>query len=280
MNEPLPNYLVFSDLDGSLLDHHTYSFEQARGCVERLERLRIPLILCSSKTRAEIVELRNALRNNHPFIVENGAAIFIPLRYFPQQPQGTQVLDKHWVHEMAPPRSRWLELLAQIKLEFPAEFETFNSAGMGGVMRMTGLGEAEALRAIDRQFSEPVLWLGQPDRKLQFIQRLQDTGATISQGGRFLSVSGNCDKGRALCWLRDRYQDAASGKTIEDLAIGDSKNDSSMLAAASSALQIRSPVHDFPSLQKTDRLIRTTLCGPAGWTEGVTHWLSLNGYSI
>ena len=33
---------VFTDLDGSLLDHHTYSFESARPALERIREQRIP----------------------------------------------------------------------------------------------------------------------------------------------------------------------------------------------------------------------------------------------
>ena len=78
MTAKLSTLLVFSDLDGSLLDHYTYSFLEALPTVNLLEQLNIPLVLASSKTRAEIIELRSALGNRHPFIVENGAAVFIP----------------------------------------------------------------------------------------------------------------------------------------------------------------------------------------------------------
>ena len=75
--------VVFSDLDGTLLDHDTYSFDAARPALERLRVDGVPLILCTSKTRAEIAPLRRALGNTHPFISENGGAVFIPAGYFP-----------------------------------------------------------------------------------------------------------------------------------------------------------------------------------------------------
>ena len=67
--------VVFSDLDGTLLDHYTYSFEDARPALGRLRAAGVPLVLCTSKTRAEIAPLRDALRNTHPFISENGGAV-------------------------------------------------------------------------------------------------------------------------------------------------------------------------------------------------------------
>ena len=70
--------VVITDLDGTLLDHDTYSFEPARPALARLKRDNIPLVLNSSKTAAEIIELRKMLGNHDPFVVENGTGIFVP----------------------------------------------------------------------------------------------------------------------------------------------------------------------------------------------------------
>src|SRR4029434_2576627 len=74
--------LVITDLDGTLLDHETYSWEAAHAAVDQLRRRDIPLILCTSKTRAETEDWRKELGNEHPFIVENGGALLIPVGYF------------------------------------------------------------------------------------------------------------------------------------------------------------------------------------------------------
>lgn len=280
MTTKLSTLLVFSDLDGSLLDHYTYSFQEALPVVNLLEQLNIPLVLASSKTRAEIIALRTALGNRHPFIVENGAAVFIPQHYFPKQPADTEVRGEYWVHEMAPPRTSWLTKLGAMKEEFGSQFSSFHSAGVAGIMEMTGLSESQARKANDRDYSEPVKWLGDPQGESKFIQRLRDSGATVARGGRFISVSGRCDKGQALTWLRARYQETSSSHTVEDLAIGDSDNDLPMLEAAGTALMIRSPSHDFPSLSKISRVIHSHNIGPAGWAEGVSQWLKLNNITV
>ena len=85
MSDPVsPRFLVFTDLDGSLLDHHDYGYRDALPQLRQLESLGIPVIPASSKTRAEIERLRDELGNTHPFIVENGAGGFVPVGYFPQ----------------------------------------------------------------------------------------------------------------------------------------------------------------------------------------------------
>ena len=73
--------IVFTDLDGTLLDHVTYSFCEAEDALELLREKEVPLILCSSKSSDEIKVYRRKLSNNEPFISENGGAIFIPEGY-------------------------------------------------------------------------------------------------------------------------------------------------------------------------------------------------------
>lgn len=74
--------VVFTDLDGTLLDHATYRFDAALPALRLLKARQIPLVVCSSKTASEIEALRNRLRLSHPFISENGGAIFVPRGYF------------------------------------------------------------------------------------------------------------------------------------------------------------------------------------------------------
>ena len=266
-------FLVFTDLDGSLLDHNTYSYLDARPQLYALERLGIPLIPATSKTRVEIETLRTELGNTGPFIIENGAAVFIPVGYFAAQPEDTVVRDGYWVREMSAPRQRWVDLLAELSGQFHQEYDYFYRAGPVGIARLTNLSPAQAQQANQREYSEPVQWQGSPEGKAEFVAALEKRGASVLQGGRFLSVSGACDKGRALRWLRQLFQGAQPERDCHDLAIGDSGNDCAMLEAAETALLVRSPVHDFPPLQRTSGVMHSEGYGPAGWAEGVARWL-------
>jgi mannosyl-3-phosphoglycerate phosphatase family protein len=267
-------FLVFTDLDGSLLDHDSYSYRDALPALQRLGELDIPVIIATSKTRAEVEPLREELGNRAPFIVENGAAVYIPEGLFSGQPAQTSARDGYWVREAAAPRERWLALLDELGESFAGEFDTFARAGSPGIARLTGLSEEAAALANQREYSEPVLWLGSPARREAFTARLRAGGARPLQGGRFLAVSGDCDKGRALAWLRDVYRDSCRTDVCHDLAIGDSGNDCAMLEAAQTALVVRSPAHGFPPLARSEGVIYSTGFGPAGWAEGVARWLS------
>ena len=69
-------FLIFSDLDATLLDHHNYSFDDALPALQLIKEKKIPLILSSSKTYEEIINIRSKLGITDPFIYENGSGIF------------------------------------------------------------------------------------------------------------------------------------------------------------------------------------------------------------
>lgn len=268
-NSDSQKWLIFTDMDGSLLDHHNYHFDEAIPTLKALAEQHIPVIPVTSKTQAEVELLRDSLRNQHPFIVENGAAVFIPVGYFEQQPADTIERDGYWIKEFVAPRSRWQDLINALRPNYADQFKTFADAGIDGIIAMTGLNVHAAARAARRQYGEPVAWHGNGKLKQDFIDELQQAGANILMGGRFMHVSGDCDKGRALKWLEQVYQSAWSEKNMASLAIGDSQNDQAMLEQADYALLIRSPVHALPDIQRDNNLTISTHTGPKGWAEGV-----------
>lgn len=262
-------WLIFTDMDGSLLDHHNYHFDEAIPTLTALADKLIPVIPVTSKTQAEVELLRDSLHNPHPFIVENGAAVFIPVGYFEQQPADTTEKEGYWVKEFVAPRAHWQAMINKLRPEYSDQFKTFADAGIDGIIAMTGLNVHAAARAARRQYGEPVAWQGNGHLKQAFIDALRDAGANILEGGRFMHVSGDCDKGRALKWLAQVYQNASPDKKICSLAIGDSQNDQAMLEQADHALLIRSPVHALPAINRTENLTISTHTGPRGWAEGV-----------
>jgi len=66
---------IVSDVDGTLMDH-SYDLSPARETIKKLQKLSIPVILCTSKTASEVKVIRKELNLTDPYIVENGAAIY------------------------------------------------------------------------------------------------------------------------------------------------------------------------------------------------------------
>lgn len=272
---PKSKLLLFTDLDGCLLDHHDYSFEPAAILLRKLEGLHIPVIPTTSKTASELLSLRKVLSNAHPFISENGAAVFIPIGYFPVRPDDSQAIGDFWVKEFTQPRQHWLSLISRIHLNSD-KFQTFADATVADIAHLTGLEQDAAIRASRRQYGEPVSWRGTDREREQFMAELQQLGANVLQGGRFLHVSGDCDKGKALSWLANQYKKALH-KPVISVAIGDSQNDINMLEVADIAILIPSPTHALPRLNKPQQVYTASQQGPRGWAESVSMILhSLN----
>jgi predicted mannosyl-3-phosphoglycerate phosphatase (HAD superfamily) len=91
-----PGYqiIVYSDLDGTFLDHRTYSCADSLNAFHLLTGHGVPIVFCSSKTRAEIETILEELPVKNPFIIENGAAIYVPLDFFQFPIHQTQILDR------------------------------------------------------------------------------------------------------------------------------------------------------------------------------------------
>jgi mannosyl-3-phosphoglycerate phosphatase family protein len=264
--------VIYTDLDGTLLDHHTYSHAAADPMLAELAQRGIPVVPCTSKTRAELLPLRLALHNRHPFIVENGAAVLIPHGYFEQPPEDAGDCDGYLSHSLVAPRRHWLQLIERLPDDQRRLFRTFSSMPTRQIAELTGLDEDSAARAAEREFGEPLQWLGEDAQREPVYEALRALGARVLEGGRFVHVSGNCDKGLALNWLNDVYA-ANLGERPVSIAIGDGNNDIAMLEAADHALIVRSPAHPPPTLNRQNGVSISHALGPQGWAEGVRELL-------
>ena len=104
--------------------------------------------------------------------------------------------------------------------------------------------------------------------------RLKEAGATVLQGGRFLNIAGDADKGRRHAAVARSLSAGRRRKShCETLAIGDSNNDLAMLEQASSALIIKSDTIRFHPKPQRHIAIPVEQLGPDGWVEGVNQWL-------
>jgi len=263
----LKNVLVFSDLDGTLLDHHTYSFAPALPMLQKLHSMHIPVIPNTSKTFAELTELRQEIGLDGPFIVENGAAVYIPIDYFQNQPSDTTTKNGFWVKEFSKPRDHWLSLLEKLKGRFVGEFNHFSNMSNKEIIAATGLSAKQARLATTREYGEPILWLGTESSKDAFILAIKSLGSTPLQGGRFLHLCGECDKGKALLWLTKIFEIQQGKQQCTSIALGDGHNDIAMLEDSDIAVRILSPANLPPTLTRQTKVYTSQAFGPSGWAE-------------
>lgn len=265
--------VVFSDLDGTLLDHDTYSWGAARPAVEALRQHDIPLVLVTSKTRAELQSLRTDLGNDHPYIVENGAAVCIPGGYFTHLHSKADDKEEHLI-SAGPVRNTLQESLSQVRQEGTFCFQSFAELGASEIARLTGLSQSAAGRANERAASEPLLWQDTESRLQTFSARIAEMQLRCVRGGRFVHVMGQFDKADAVARLVSLYAQKYIGKRVVTVALGDGPNDLQMLADVDIAVVVKGK-HSYPMpLASPFRIVRTSVPGPAGWNQAILDILS------
>ena len=247
----VPAAIVFTDLDGTILDHHSYDYSAAIPALTLLNSNNIPVVLASSKTAAELAPLRAELGlSAYPAIVENGAGVLQPH----ESADTIQSEDYAYIHAT----------LDQTPTELRQHFNGFGDVPDAKIAQITGLPLANARLARQRCFSEPGLWTGTDQQRETFLAHLADHGISARQGGRFLTLSRGKTKADQMSSICNYY---GNPKVI---ALGDASNDLEMLLAADIPVLIRNP--DAAPLSgltapQNARLMRSTLTGPAGWNE-------------
>lgn len=264
-----PESLIFTDMDGTLLDHETYSIEPAKALLEKLQFAEIPVIPNTSKTFAELLSLRKQHNLTGPFIVENGAAVYIPHGFLPKKPAGALWSDGYWCKSFSSSRAHWLQLVEGMSKRFAGKYVGFSKMSLSDITEATGLAVKEAELSSQRQYGEPVLFTGNDEEKSAFISGLKARGATILEGGRFIHVCGNVNKGIAMNWLADVIQTQFNLSTVpRKIALGDSGNDIAMLEEADIGIRIRTHVKPPPDIPNAKgEIITSTKIGPEGWSE-------------
>jgi mannosyl-3-phosphoglycerate phosphatase family protein len=262
--------VVFTDLDGTLLDHHTYSFAEAQPGLELLRQHHIPLVFCSAKTRAEQMVYRNALQLHDPFIVENGGAVFVEQGYFKQPHSFTRSTDGFEVLEFARAGTEVRKILSLVRAELQLPLKGYGDMTLREIVQLTGLDEQSAALAAKREYEETVVTqLSDADRE-RFRAALARHGVMMTAGARFISVSTANDKGRATKALIEIFR--REWGEIVTVGIGDSWNDAPLLSVTDLALQVQQPGGDWADLP-VDGIRKISGIGPKGWTLAMSQLL-------
>ena len=261
--------IVFSDLDGSLLDHETYDHSPAQEALDRLRSLGIPLVLATSKTLEEVLYLMEELDLSQPFIIENGGALVFPADYFVPGEAEHEDYDEIPFSTGVDELKTWL---AAVQEEQGYRLRTMLDMSVPEVMDYTGLESGEAERAMMRRYTIPIVWQDSEERLENFGRRVRDRGWSLLRGGRFVHLQGQTDKARAMqecvrCFERQGQ------KRMITIALGDSENDRGMLEAADYAIVIRRSDGGYLQLTRNEEVYIPVQPGPTGWNEGLLHVL-------
>jgi mannosyl-3-phosphoglycerate phosphatase len=258
--------IVFSDLDGTLLDHKTYSFEPARDMLETLIETGIPLVFCTSKTRFETERWRRALANVHPFIVENGGAIYVPEGYFGPDAGFDKLDGGYGILEFGRPYPEIRRALEGIRGSTGFPLRGFGDMTVEEIAACCALTRQDAAMAAMREYDEP--FIGIEEGMLpRVVQEAEARGLQVVCGGRFYHLVGGNDKGRAVRALRSYYE--VSRGPVRTVGLGDSANDEPMLRAVDIPILVRRPDGSYLEAVHLPELIIAPHAGPEGWRDAI-----------
>ncbi|MBS3917894.1 MAG: mannosyl-3-phosphoglycerate phosphatase [Deltaproteobacteria bacterium] len=262
--------IIFTDLDGTLLDKETYSFEPARPALQMIKQKGIPLVLSSSKTRTEIELYRKELENAHPFVSENGGAVFVPKGYLSFSFPYDRVLGEYFVLELGTFYPIILEILDSIKKETGIPIKGFSDLTEEELSSISGLSLGEAEFAKKREYDEPFIIEG-GEREIETVRRkIEEKGMNYVWGGRFHHILGKNDKGKAVEILKELYENEFF--SISTVGIGDSLNDIPMLLAVDHPIFLKEKEGISPEIPSKN-LICFEGTGPQAWNEAILNIL-------
>ncbi len=256
---------IFTDLDGTLLDHDTYGWDAARPALDRVKQLAIPLIAVSSKTLAELEHINQQSMLFDGLIGENGG-----------------VISLNGEIEQAGPSSETIDAARnQIRDAVSVPVGSFRTVEPEIIASETGLPLDDAIRAGQRHCSDPLIW--QPSKQDVTTARAiaEKWSLKLVKGGRFHTLCGPSTKGEAmkriLQWLalsQSGKNETSPPKRFTTIALGDSPNDIPMLAEADFAIQIptKHGARTSPLLDHANLRIAPAP-GPAGWNAAINDLL-------
>ncbi len=269
MKIKLPSYVIFTDLDGTLLDHESYSWSPAKEALREIRRNNIPLILNTSKTMAEVLEIQRDLGLGYPFIFENGGAIFYPDSCLEIKPFQGKKLEF-----LGPEYSTIISILNIIRSDYGFSFQGFSDFSEMDISHHTGLSLNRSNLAKQRLTSEPIKWWDTLDELEVFKTVLKQYHLQLLNGGRFYHVMGNVDKAFAMKYLMEKY--LKQYPNMESIALGDGDNDFKMLCEADYSVVIKRFHGETLYLNNKPKTRYSTHPGPSGWNEEMNYFLKHN----
>jgi mannosyl-3-phosphoglycerate phosphatase len=265
--------VVFSDLDGTLLDPHDYSWQAARPALDLMRREGIPLVLVTSKTRLEVEAWQKLLGINHPFVVENGGALYIPTGYFDFPVSNTHRINGFEAVEFGEPYSGLVRALERASRRSGVALRGFHEMTDEDVAHACSMPVQWAKLARQREYDEPFEILDAA-RTGELLAAIDAEGKRWTRGGRFHHITSNNDKKRAVLTLLSLYR-RTSGEVVS-AGLGDAPNDASFLNEMTIPIVVRSPLSE-EVLAASPRARVTRLTGAAAWNEAICGLLERRG---
>ena len=261
--------LIFSDLDGTFLNHNDYSYSDLKKFISKIKK-KSEIIFSSSKTFSEIRKICKKININFPFIVENGACIYFPKNYFNFKPLHQKIIEYQNFIGLPIGSNNLRKLKDQIDKNFKKDFKFsfFSELNDKKIAKITNLKIKDVADSKKRQFSDPIYWKDTNKNLKLFKKQVKEKKIIISEGGRFIHLDVDYDKGKAVQKFLEIYKNQKS-KSLLTISLGDSENDISMLELTNYSCCIKSSPKKKLCLKKSFNIYYSVKEAPLGWKESL-----------
>ncbi|MDG1981801.1 MAG: HAD-IIB family hydrolase [Alphaproteobacteria bacterium] len=254
--------LIFTDLDGSLLNHSNFEFYTIKPFILKCLRNNIRIIPNTSKTKNEVEFFSEQLGVDIPFIVENGSAIHnldLVCSHFDKNIKS--LILSRTANEIFEIFNNKVPLSLRNQCLF---LKDMNASKQSKVL---GLNGEQLTSALNRLYSIPLIFNGPIEIKNELISIFNDLDIKFHEGGRVINICDNCSKGDAMKIILKKMEDIK--KKYHSIVIGDSPNDISMLALSNQPCVVPLPDEENLNKLKLKKVIRANQVAPDGWKEVV-----------
>src|SRR5919108_736864 len=267
--------VVFTDIDGTLIDINTGEYRGTKKLARILKKNNIPIILCSAKTRSEQNKIREDIRLNEPFIVENGGALIIPNGYFdfPFNIPVSKVKKGYSIIELGKPAIEIRKKLVEMRKKYKINFLGVSDVSLNELAKITGLSTEDARRMAQREYGETIIKIKKYDIG-RFIKIANEMGLKLIHGGRFFDMTVGNDKGKAVDILMNLFRKKYHND-VKFFGVGDSENDTSMLNRMDIPMLVQRPDSSWSNLEVKD-IIKVQGIGPDGWKSAFNRIMKLD----
>ena len=251
--------LIFTDLDGSLLDRDTFKFDKILQYIKDLISKGIFIIPNSSKTKNEIDSFNKELDEDLPFIVENGAAIY-----------NLNLINASFPEKISLSReiSEILDIFNnKISKKYKSKCKFIKNLTSDKQLQIFGQSKEKVKLSMKREYSIPLLYDGSKAEKVDLIKSVNNAGLSLHEGGRLINLCDKISKSQAMKHVVKIFKKISKEKLIT-IGVGDNFNDLDMLKNSDIPCLV---FNDKFTMEKIniDNCLVSKNPAPEGWEEVV-----------